>query len=58
MTEQEIRDNAPDGATHYRYGRSGSPIYYKSNGTFIMMWCHDRWINTGRCDFDNLKPLP
>jgi len=57
MTEQEIGRNIPNGAAYYRHGRTGSPVYYKKDGSAIVMWCHNRWIQTGRCDFENLKPI-
>ncbi|MEG1233862.1 MAG: hypothetical protein RSE18_08490 [Acinetobacter sp.] len=44
MTDQEIRDKAPSGATGYIIGRvTGNVIYVKDN----MIWCytHKEWTS-------------
>lgn len=56
MTEQEIRDNAPDGATHYRVRKFNAGIcYYKpfSEKLFIAM---DGSLRLSKPS-DELKPL-
>lgn len=47
MTEQQIKDNAPDGATHYRdYG--GSVAYYKITSAHKFFWNFNYWAITYR----------
>ena len=39
MTEQEIRDNKPDGATHWYYcDRLKKVIYYKKDNMWIPLY--------------------
>lgn len=40
MTIEEIRRNAPEGATHY----DDVGIYYKKEGKFLYMEINDGWI--------------
>lgn len=45
---QEIKDNAPDGATHYYVGTGGFHAHYQredSDGN-TFYWNRDRWNNT------------
>lgn len=62
MTLEEIRKNAPEGATHYYICEDGDVIYYIYKNRSLM------WHNNGRwgyvfdpqepCDLsDSLKPL-
>lgn len=47
MTFDEIKKNAPDGATHYAHVGDWSVIYYKPNEEhkhFILGWAGDRWV--------------
>ena len=48
MTIEEIRKNAPEGATHYRdETRTGVVIYYKHVlGKSLMFWLNTRWAYT------------
>lgn len=58
MTIEEIRKNAPDGATHYKvYGLL--VIYYsiKSHLVFRYKKSEKNWIRCSMCDSSNLKPL-
>ena len=55
MTIEEIRKNAPDGATHYStYG--GFVIYHKFQDKGIYVWDCDHWRRFS-CFVENLKPL-
>jgi hypothetical protein len=55
MTEQEIKDRAPDGSTHYStYG--GFVIYHKFQDKGIYVWDCDHWRRFS-CFVKNLKPL-
>ena len=60
MTEQEVRDRKPDGATHYKAGEFSDKIfYYKKIDDKLMRWlddCH-KWVNTRLFNQSNLKPL-
>ena len=38
MTIDEIKKNAPDGATHYRRYNRGKVKYYKLTGVFWSVW--------------------
>jgi hypothetical protein len=57
MTEQEIRDNAPSGATHYR---SDTPtiLYYYFDGGILMVSCeHGDFVSRSSVAIDRAKPL-
>lgn len=46
MTEQEIRDNKPEGATHYTISNAGNTIHYckKVNGKWLHWYKgHPHW---------------
>lgn len=60
MTEQEIRDNTPDGAESYRV-KNGKVIFYRNyyNGfkfTF-QRWGGKCWSYTRLFDKSEIKPL-
>lgn len=63
MNCQDIKDNAPDGATHY-FGSMGYISYWKLDGGF-KRWCEhfNIWVDRGNPMFsrivtmDKLKPL-
>lgn len=57
MNIEEIRKNAPDGATHYNIYDDGYVIYYKKFMFVIAQYAHGEWIGTLRLDFSGLKPL-
>ena len=59
MTEQEIRDNAPDGATHYLSGDYHT-TYYKVDGNNIYSWqSHNKkWHYDSIFHNAMIKPLP
>lgn len=57
MTNQQIKDNAPEGATHYYQYKNGNVIYFKyfsDSGNVYRMtpnWCGTDYT------IDRLKPL-
>lgn len=54
MTNQQVKDNAPKGATHYStYG--GFVIYHKFQDKGIYVWDYDHWRRFS-CFVKNLKP--
>lgn len=56
MTPQQIKANAPDGATHYNQ----SDYYFKNiKGASCEMWdpYNQRWFETYVSVFDVFKPL-
>lgn len=63
MTEQEIRDSAPGGATDYwDYPASGLSVdYYKRDGGDIYVWASwlekPEWLINNRLKSYNFKPL-
>lgn len=60
MTEQEIRDNAPDGAKYTYRGIINEVYYYKVDGDRVFFWCVDRWEFSEAITMDDLyllKPL-
>ena len=62
MTEQEIRDNAPEGATHYsKDAVFGENYYFKVIGNDVFIWqLGKRWAETIRKfnEYADIKPLP
>lgn len=57
MTNDEIRKNAPDGATHYR---EYTGQYFKLVGSIVGVWYVWRdgsWRDSINPRFTNLKPL-
>ena len=55
MNIDEIRKNAPNGATHYKiYG--GFAFYHKFNNKRIYVWDCDHWRRFS-CFVDGLEPL-
>ena len=63
MTEQEIKDGAPSGATHYwDYPASGLPIdYYKIDDGNVYVWAcwleKPDWLINNRLKVYEFKPL-
>lgn len=63
MTNEEIRKNAPSGATHYwDYPTSGLPIdYYKKDGDNICVWADwlekPDWLPNEKLKGYKFKPL-
>lgn len=54
MTKQQIKDNAPDGATHY------SPLrfeYYRVDAMLLYKWINNEWSVLIEYPTYNLKPL-
>lgn len=60
MTEQEIRKNKPDGATHWN-PNNAKAVYYKINDGKIKFWVdkHQLWYGScvGMDESKILKPL-
>lgn len=54
MTEQEIRDAAPSGATHYK-NKTGQ--YYKWDGFCLFVMINHWWVFNGNKFNVDLKPL-
>ena len=62
MTEQEIKERSPDGATHYSECSifKSYHYYFKIQGTDVYIWeLQRRWRKTMRNfdEYSNLKPL-
>lgn len=61
MNIEEIRKNAPDGATHYRIGSQVNIIYYKAidfDDLYFYRPKHNIWSITGNTLKNNeIKPL-
>ena len=62
MTNQEIKDRAPDGATHYSESSifKSHPYYFKIHGNDAYIWeLMKRWRKTIRNfnEYSDLKPL-
>lgn len=55
MVNQEILDNAPDGANEY-LNHKGVISYYKREGVHLYFWNVTYWAKTYRYTL-NLKPL-
>ena len=58
MTEQEIKDGAPNGATHY-LGLGGDSITYlsKSHDDWIFHYKGEWFLYNGSFGYDGVKPL-
>lgn len=57
MTEQEIKDRAPSGATHYNDTDDIDIIYFRRyQGRMQFLDYKDEWVFT-LLSFDNIKPL-
>ena len=56
MTIEEIRKNAPKGATHY-LNIDGAYIYYKNFNGVIYQYAHGELIETLRLNDNGIKPL-
>ena len=59
MTSEEIKRNAPDGSTHYRYDAFDNLIYLKINDDGGHLWCdydcdENRWRKISYVDLDSL----
>jgi hypothetical protein len=54
LTPQQIKDNAPEGATHYYNG-----LYYKNNEGSVFIWDTNHWreLWLGIDDMTYLDPL-
>lgn len=57
MNIEEIKRNAPEGATHYNLYDDGTVIYYKKFMLVIAQHAWGEWLETLRLNFDGLKPL-
>ncbi len=59
MTEQEIRRNAPSGATHYRMSRvlENTAIYFKLNNDKYRQFGAWGWSIEKPCGNIEFKPL-
>ena len=63
MTNQEIKDRAPHGATHYwDYPASGLPLdYYRKDGDDVYVWADwlesPSWKMNNRLKSYKFKPL-
>jgi hypothetical protein len=58
MTNQEILDNAPDGATHF-IQQTLSVVYFKYNKQIPLHWCNDKkgWRGSLYFEFNNFRLL-
>lgn len=58
MTEQEIKENAPEGATGYRHPEFSpdSIVYYKRNQEGLFTWCFGEWLPSSNQEY-KIKPL-
>lgn len=45
MTIEEIRKNAPDGATCYKFMKHGEVLYFNDNHQY-WAWVSKKWIDT------------
>lgn len=59
MTSQEIKDNAPDGATHYRIRENGKIMYYifERGELSIMRKNRQFMLSAFSIDADEIKPI-
>lgn len=59
MTIEEIKKNAPQGATHYRPDWSGDPVYYMYKNNSMFLWMDEDCWQPSRLTIKNalLKPL-
>lgn len=60
MTIEEIRANAPKGATHYNDDVSipDTVIYYKEENGQVMLWClSEDWFPSAFENLSRFKPL-
>lgn len=58
MTIDEIRRNAPDGATHYRVRNKRVDYYIKSMFGFNLRFDDNKWSYSSWCGWNkNIKPL-
>lgn len=59
MTIEEIRANAPDGATHYRIIKAGREVEYYMRPPYGMnlKYCNGVWRITGWSHNRFIKPL-
>lgn len=58
MTPQQIKDAAPEGATHYSDTYIGYILYYKDD--VYALWLHTKkgkWVHSKYINSKNLKPL-
>jgi hypothetical protein len=57
MTIEEIRKNAPQGATHYKIIKDGRPLYFNSNHHY-WNWVSLKWVQTiVHYSKEEIKPL-
>lgn len=56
MTPQQIKDSAPDGATHYHQYKNGNVIYFKHFDSGNLYRMTPRWAGTN-FTIDKIKPL-
>lgn len=59
MTPQQIKDNAPQGATHYRVRENGKIMYYIfERGELLIMRKHNKFtLSAFNIDAYEIKPL-
>ena len=59
MTPQQIKANAPEGATHYRVRENGKIMYYIfERGELSMMRRHNKFVLSAfNIDAYEIKPL-
>lgn len=60
MTEQEIKENAPDGATHYKMSKAfvGTVIYFKQSRKGLHQWLSSIGWSAPYAKLSNdIKPL-
>ena len=60
MTEQEIRDNAPNGATHYADDQLGFDYVLINEHGKLYIWNarYSEWLPVFSTPCHKLKPLP
>lgn len=56
MTPEEIKRNAPDGATHYLV-HNREVIYYRERNNQIKLFACGGWFPSGISDINKTEPL-
>lgn len=58
MTPEQIKANAPEGATHYYQLINGKVYYYKHFYNYFMLWVDNHgWFPCDKCLLEDTKPL-
>ena len=58
MNEQQIKDNAPDGAEYYMYSNSNKLLYFKDGDIGLMLYNGGGWWVAANWKIKELlKPL-